>query len=64
LLEDASPLDRRGEDALLSTLSDAWGSGEASALGRGEIDFEAAVVLFSDMKLKLPVLIAGADEIP
>lgn len=55
----AGNMDTAYKTALLSTLSDAWGSGVTSALGRGEIDFEAAVVLFSDMKLKLPALIAG-----
>ncbi|HEY1072851.1 DEAD/DEAH box helicase [Brevundimonas sp.] len=60
----AGNLDTAYKTALLSTLTNAWGSGETRALGRGEIDFEAAVVLFSDMKLKLPVLIAGDEKTP
>jgi type III restriction enzyme len=60
----AGNMDTAYKTALLDTLSNAWGSGEASTLGRGEIDFEAAVVLFSDMKLKLPVLIAGTEKVP
>jgi len=60
----AGNMDTSYKTALLSTLTDAWGSGETSALGRGEIEFEAAVVLFSDMKLKLPALIAGDEKTP
>ena len=58
----AGNMDTAYKAALLLTLTDAWGSGDASALGRGEIAFKAAMVLFSDMKLKLPVMIAGAEN--
>lgn len=57
----AGSMDTAYKTALLSALSDAWGSGEAAPLGRGDIEFEAAVVVFGDMNLKLPALIAGRN---
>ena len=59
-------LDTAYKTALLATLAKAFGrgaGGEAGvlALQKATIDFDAAVVLFSDMKLKLPTLIKGAD---
>ncbi len=59
----AGNLDTEYKRQLLETLSAAYGRSPASAtdkvFGRAEIDFEAAVVLFSEMDAKLPVLIRG-----
>jgi len=60
----AGNMDTAYKTALLSSLSKAWGSRETTAFGRGEVDFEAAVVLFSEMNLKLPALITGDDKAP
>ena len=57
----AGNLDTEYKRHLLETLTGAFGKGggEAGAggHGRGAMDFEAAVVLFSEMKARLPVLI-------
>lgn len=59
----AGNLDTEYKRQLLETLSGGYGRSTASAtdrvLGRAEIDFEAAVVLFSEMDTKLPILIRG-----
>jgi type III restriction enzyme len=56
----AGNLDTEYKRTLLETLSVAYGRREkGEPLGRREIDFDAAVVLFSDMKSRLPVLIRG-----
>jgi type III restriction enzyme len=46
---------------LMEALTEAYrrGADAERGLGRGKIDFEAAVVLFSDVDAKLPVLIRG-----
>jgi hypothetical protein len=54
--------------ALLETLTGSYGRAggveDAPGLGRAPIEFEAAVVLFSDMKARLPSLIHGASRAP
>jgi len=58
----AGNMDTEYKRALLEALTGAFGArpdGEAAPLGRGPIDYEAAVVLFSDMNARLPGLISG-----
>jgi type III restriction enzyme len=59
----AGNLDTAYKRDLLETLTAAYGKGAASgggaSLGRGAKDFESAVVLFSEWKARLPVLIRG-----
>ena len=59
----AGNLDTEYKRSLLEALTEAFGgvtdAEEGPALGRGPIDFAAAVVLFSDMKARLPGLISG-----
>ena len=61
----AGNLDTEYKRELLEALTEAFGKPtgveDASTPGRGPIDFEAAVVLFSDMKARLPGLIAGGS---
>ncbi len=62
----AGNLDSEYKRELLETLSAAYPAGGAangdSIVGRGSVDFEAAMVLFSDMNARLPGLIRGATE--
>jgi type III restriction enzyme len=63
----AGNMDSEYKRQLLETLTEAYarhGGAGARAVGRAAADFEAAVVLFSDMKAKLPVLIGGAKGRP
>jgi type III restriction enzyme len=57
----AGNLDTSYKRELLNVLTAAYpaGGGDAPVLGRGAVDFEAALVLFSDMKARLPGLIRG-----
>ena len=60
----AGNFDTEYKRELLEMLTKAYGSAAASKAGElsmpaKSIDFEAAVVLFSDMNAKLPVLIGG-----
>lgn len=60
----AGNLDTEYKRELLKTLTSAYGNGGdgvAEDLGRRPIEFEAAVVLFSDMNARLPGLIRGGQ---
>ena len=60
-------LDTEYKRHLLETLTEAYakrGGAGPGSLGRMAVDFEAAVVLFSDMNAKLPMLIKGPKEQP
>lgn len=64
----AGNMDTEYKRALLDMLTGSYGRAgsveETPALGRGPIEFEAAVVLFSDMKASLPSLIHGRNPAP
>jgi type III restriction enzyme len=60
----AGNLDTEYKRQLLETLTEAYARHGGAGGGRGAVDFTAAVVLFSDMKAKLPVLISGAEGRP
>jgi len=60
----AGNLDTEYKRELLETLTKAYGKNAAAKAGElpmasKPVDYEAAVVLFSDMNAKLPVLISG-----
>lgn len=63
----AGNLDTEYKRELLEMLTKAYGSAAASKAGElpmaaKSVDFEAALVLFSDMNAKLPVLIGGSSS--
>lgn len=60
----AGNLDTEYKRQLLETLTEAYAKHGGVGGGRGAVDFAAAVVLFSDMKAKLPVLIKGTNGQP